>query len=216
MATVSSDYAIGIDEVGRGALAGPVVVAAVMVPGGRRGKGIVEAANLGVLKDSKKLSAPRRVAWAKYFRGHRAVDFALARVYPRGIERMNISAAANRAAERALTRLIKKHAHAGATARIFLDGGLFLGSRVHQSARYKKAKTVIKGDEKIPAIAAASVIAKVARDRFMATLATRHPRYSFEVHKGYGTALHRAAIQKYGPCDAHRLTFLHKEPIMKR
>ena len=79
-----------------------------------------------------------------------------------------------------------------------------------------RAKTVIKGDEKFPAVAAASIIAKVSRDRFMTRLARRYPAYGFEVHKGYGTAVHRRAIKKYGPCDAHRLTFLGKRPIIDR
>lgn len=210
------DYVVGIDEVGRGALAGPVVVGAVMLPTGRRGKGIVAAANLGILKDSKKLTARQRALWAKYFRHHSEVSFTLARVYPRGIERINISAAANRAAERAFTRLTKKYVTGSATASVFLDGGLFLGSRADQLKKYKKAKTIIKGDETIPAVAAASIIAKVARDHFMTKLAPRHPRYHFQIHKGYGTASHRAALAKYGPCAAHRLTFLHKKPIMNR
>jgi ribonuclease HII len=229
MAVASNSYIIGIDEVGRGALAGPVVVAAVLLPA-RGGAAIIKAAKLGILKDSKKLSAPRREAWAKYFRRHAEVDFAIARVYPRGIERMNISAAANRAAERAFERLIAKRAAATATATaaaavktnanikvsIFLDGGLFLGSRANQLEQHKKAKTVIKGDEKIAAVAAASIIAKVVRDHFMVKLAARYPRYHFDIHKGYGTALHRAALSKFGPCEAHRLTFLRKKPIIKR
>ena len=144
---------IGIDEVGRGAFAGPVVVAAVLLP--QRSGIIIKSAGLGTLKDSKKLSARQREAWAKYFRCHKEVDFALARVYPRGIERMNISAAANHAADRAFARLVQKHGM-GPTTRVFLDGGLFLGSRGNQSERYKQAKTVIKADEKIAAVAAAS------------------------------------------------------------
>ncbi len=209
----SSSYIVGIDEVGRGALAGPVVVAAVLIS--IESKAIIKSAKLGALKDSKKLGAKQREAWAKYFRQHKGVDFAVARVYSRGIERMNISAAANRAAEKAFTRLMEKHG-VGSVKHVFLDGGLFLGSRVKQSRQYKLAKTVIKADENIPAVAAASIIAKVARDRFMVKLAVRYPRYHFDVHKGYGTAIHRSALAKYGPSDVHRLTFLHKKPIIKR
>jgi ribonuclease HII len=214
MAVASNSYIIGIDEVGRGALAGPVVVAAVLLPA-RGGAAIIKAAKLGILKDSKKLSASRREAWAKYFRRHAEVDFAIARVYPRGIERMNISAAANRAAETAFNRLIRKY-DTDSNVTIFLDGSLFLGSRANQLKQYKQAKTVIKADEKIAAVAAASIIAKVARDRFMVKLAARYPRYHFDIHKGYGTALHRAALSKFGPCEAHRLTFLRNKPIIKR
>ncbi len=208
-------YGIGIDEVGRGALAGPVVVAAVALPRGAAGAALVRAANLGALKDSKKLSPARRTQWAHYFRRHASVAFAIARVYPRGIERLNISAAANRAALRAHARLVREYP-ACRTAPVILDGGLFLGSRDRQKIQQKQAKTVIKGDERVPAVAAASIIAKVARDRFMERLAVRYPEYGFAVHKGYGTAAHRAAIRRHGSCEAHRLTFLKKKPIIKR
>lgn len=208
---------IGIDEVGRGALAGPVVVAAVMMPGGPRGSALTRAARLGTLRDSKKLTPARRAAWDAYFRRCGEVRWALARVYPRGIDCMNISAAANRAALRACARLMRTSARRGATdVRVFLDGGLFLGSRDRQKNQQIRAETIIKGDERVPAVAAASIIAKVARDRFMIKLGARHPEYGFAVHKGYGTAAHRAAIRKHGPCETHRLTFLRKKPIIKR
>jgi ribonuclease HII len=90
---------------------------------------------------------------------------------------------------------------------IFLDGGLFLGSRAAQPAH---AKTIVKADETIPAVAIASIIGKVIRDRAMVRLAKRHPRYGFEIHKGYGTLMHRRAIKKHGPSPAHRKTFLKK------
>ncbi|MDR3582210.1 MAG: ribonuclease HII [Candidatus Pacebacteria bacterium] len=198
-------YVIGIDEVGRGALAGPVVVAAAMVPAGR----------FRALKDSKKLSPWQREAWYAYFKNSGEVRFAVARVYPRGIERLNISGAANRAALRAFTRLMRNTGAGARSAQVFLDGGLFLGSRAAQKSHAPRALTVIKGDEKIPAVAAASIVAKVTRDRFMVRLARRWPAYSFEVHKGYGTKIHRAAIAKAGPCEAHRLTFLKKRPIIR-
>lgn len=193
-------YVVGIDEVGRGALAGPVVVVAALVPvSARRIKNI----HLGTLKDSKKLNRKQREAWWAHFRSDERISFALARVYPRGIERMNISAAANLAAERAFARLSKEKL-VGRRTKVFLDGGLFLGN----GSQPKQAKTVIKGDEKIPAVAIASIIAKVSRDRFMGRLAKRHPAYGFEVHKGYGTKAHQEALKKNGPCEAHRLTFL--------
>jgi len=210
-------WVIGIDEVGRGALAGPVTVAAAMIALGARGR--VAHAPFRTLKDSKKLSAAQREAWARELRANEGVRFAVARVYPRGIERLNISAAANRAALRAFTRLSKDHKIPPDTG-IFLDGGLFLGSRAWQegavAAREIVAATVVKGDETVPAVAAASIIAKVSRDAFMRRLAKKHPAYGFEVHKGYGTAAHRRAIKKNGPCDAHRLTFLAKRPTMNR
>ena len=190
---------IGIDEVGRGALAGPVVVAAAFVS-----RGICFPRALGKLRDSKKLSAKQREAWFTHVADHPKILFASARVYPRGVERMNISRAANVAAKKAHAKLV---AMTGAKkAGVFLDGGLFLGN----GAQPDYAQTIIKGDEKIQAVAIASIVAKVTRDRYMVRLAKRYPAYGFDLHKGYGTAAHRAAIKKYGSTSAHRATFLKK------
>ena len=203
-------YIIGLDEVGRGALAGPVVVAAAMVPVGR----------FASLKDSKKLKPWQREAWSAYFKKSGEVRFAVARVYPRGIERLNISGAANWAALRAFMQLINNANKEGIridphTATVFLDGGLFLEGRATQKIHARRAVTIIKGDEKIKAVAAASIVAKVTRDRFMVRLAKQYPAYSFEMHKGYGTNVHMKALAKAGPCAAHRLTFLKRKPILR-
>jgi len=210
-------WIIGIDEVGRGALAGPVTVAAAALAVDARGR--VAYAPFRRLKDSKKLSAVRREFLAKELRGNPGVRFAIARVYPRGIERLNISGAANRAAQKAFLQLLKVH-KLPPTTPVYLDGGLFLDSKIDQQksvlAARVNAKTVVKGDEKIPSVAAASIIAKVSRDRFMTRLAKRYPEYGFEVHKGYGTVVHRRAIKKNGPCAAHRLTFIAEKPIINR
>jgi ribonuclease HII len=210
-------WVVGIDEVGRGALAGPVTVAAVMLAINAHGR--IAHAPFRSLKDSKKLSAARREFWAKELASAAGVRFAVARVYPRGIERSNISAAANRAALNAFSRLLKDHGLPPRT-HVYLDGGLFLGSKARQqravAAKTVNAKTVIKGDEKFSAVAAASIIAKVARDGFMTRLTKQYPQYGFEVHKGYGTAAHLRAIKKNGPCSAHRLTFLPKRHSMNK
>jgi ribonuclease HII len=191
---------IGIDEVGRGALAGPVTVAAALLPKKLRLKNYAP----GKLRDSKKLSAKQRERWFVYFKDHPKINYAVARVYPRAIERLNISKAANLAAERAFTRLVKSEKLKVKSCGVFLDGGLFLGNGLEPG----NAKTVIKGDEKIKAVTVASIIAKVTRDRAMVRLAKTYPQYGFEVHKGYGTKKHLAAIRKYGPSEVHRLTFL--------
>jgi ribonuclease HII len=196
-------YIIGIDEVGRGALAGPVVVAAVLLKARGMFGGDCELGRRRI-KDSKKLSQKQREAWFNYFKNDPSVQFVVARVYPRGIERMNISRAANLAAERAVKKLIANRQSLIARSRIFLDGGLFLGN----GRQPRNAKTIIKGDEKISVVAAASIIAKVARDRFMVRLASKYPAYGFDVHKGYGTKAHYRALRKCGSCDAHRKTFL--------
>jgi ribonuclease HII len=206
-------WIVGIDEVGRGALAGPVTVAAVALAVDRHGR--ILAPSFRTLKDSKKLTAAQRERLAKGLRRHPRVRFSVARVYPRGIERMNISAAANRAARKAFERLRAGSRFPKGTV-IYLDGGLFLGDKTTQKRNFRTAKTVIKGDERFPAVAAASIIAKVARDRFMAQLATKFPAYGFELHKGYGTAAHRRAIEAVGPCAMHRLTFLGNRSTINR
>ena len=194
-------YVIGIDEVGRGALAGPVVVAVALIKDQRTVRAHRE---LGKLKDSKKLSPKKRRAWFAYFKDHPAIGYAVARVYPRRIEKINISRAANLAAERAYKKLIADHRLSVSRLRIFLDGGLFLGN----GEQPKNAKTIVKGDEKIPAVAIASIIAKVSRDRFMCRLAKKCPVYGFDTHKGYGTKAHYKVLKKHGPSDMHRITFL--------
>jgi ribonuclease HII len=204
-------WVIGIDEVGRGALAGPVTVAAAAFA--TDGKGRALHAPFRSLKDSKKLSPSQRERWARELRRHPQVQFVVARIYPRKIERLNISGAANHAALQAFSRLSCDRRFSARTP-IYLDGGLFLGSKAIQKGSYKKAKTVIKGDETVPAVAAASIIAKVSRDGFMARLDKKHPGYGFAIHKGYGTAAHRRAIAAAGPCAAHRLTFLKKSGTM--
>ena len=196
---------VGIDEVGRGSLAGPVVVAAAALPAGFS---LGRLTVLPRLKDSKQLSARQRDAWYDYILSRPEISFSIARIYPRGIERMNISGAANLAALRAFKRVLK--AKNGERVEVFLDGGLFLGNGRAKRENPYRAKTVIKGDEKIPAIAISSILAKVHRDRFMEKLGERHPSYGFGIHKGYGTKMHKAAIRKYGPSVVHRLTFLGK------
>lgn len=192
---------IGIDEVGRGCLAGPVVVAAAFINKSIRNP------RIGRLKDSKKLTKIQREAWFDYLIKNKHIDVAVAWVYPRQIEKRNISKAANLAAKRAHARLVRSLAAIpeAATTRVFLDGGLFLGNKKDQPAH---AKTVIKGDEKIRAVAIASIIAKVSRDRSMVRLAKKYPSYGFEFHKGYATRLHREAIAKFGILPMHRLTFM--------
>ncbi len=195
---------IGIDEVGRGALAGPVVVAAVLFKKGTISVPAAARRRLPKLRDSKRLSARQREIWAAYFLDHPDVMVSVARVYPRRIEKMNISRAANLAAQRACGRLTIADPAADRKLSVYLDGGLYLGNGVQP----ENARTIVKGDERIAAVAAASIVAKVARDRFMVRLGKRHPEYGFEAHKGYGTKAHYRALREYGPCRAHRATFL--------
>lgn len=186
---------IGIDEVGRGALAGPVVLCAVSL----RERVRWTHPKLGRIRDSKKLTAKRREEWFAYLSSHPRLDWLVTRVSSRIIDRINIS----RAADRGSRRLAKKLISDGRRAFVWLDGGLRLPAKIAHRA-------LIRGDEKMPIIAAASILAKVSRDRMMVRLAKKFPEYHFDVHKGYGTRLHRRALTKRGPTEVHRRTFLKK------
>ena len=188
-------YVIGIDEVGRGPLAGPVTVCAAAIP---RGTKLDPLPNGVKLNDSKKLTAKSREAWAKKLKA-RGVVFAISSVTPEVIDRINISKAANRAVERSLRRLTEKKGISLTHSLIFLDGGLYA----------KGGRTVIKGDAKINAVKAASILAKVRRDKYMKKLSLKYPKYGFEEHVGYGTRSHIAAIKKHGLSPAHRKSFCH-------
>jgi ribonuclease HII len=193
-------YVIGLDEVGRGSLAGPVVVAAAALP---------EKLKLPKLKDSKKLTPQAREHFWRYAKKSRVIFFETARVYPSLIDEINISQAANLAATRALERLLKKGKFGDRKLKVFLDGGLYLlrtGS-FWANGYLLKAKTVVKGDERIDAIKLASVVAKVVRDRYMLKIHQLYPQYGFNFHKGYGTKFHRQAIRRYGLLKIHRKSF---------
>lgn len=199
MPSAAKRFIIGIDEVGRGPLAGPVVIGAVIMPVGLK---------LGRkdLRDSKKLTEKARREWDQYVKAHPRLSYALARVAPATIDRKNISKAANLAAWRAFKKLSESFDLKPENCSVYLDGGLYLGD----GRRRLPAKTVVKGDEKVPAIALASIVAKVHRDNIMVQYAKKFPGYGFEVHKGYGTSMHRSALRRLGPSQAHRLTFLKK------
>ena len=185
-------YLIGIDEVGRGCLAGPVVVSAVLI---RKGIWLPKG-----LKDSKKLTEKQRNEWLVYIKSNPKIIFASATVSPKIIDRINISGAANLAALRAFSRLpTVRH------AKIYLDGGLYLKNKKYQ--KNFNAETMIKGDQKINVIKLASIVAKVKRDKMMTKLGKLFPKYCFDVHKGYATKIHREAIKKNGLCDWHRRSF---------
>ena len=177
----------GADEAGRGPLAGPVCAAAVILP---------EGTDLPGLNDSKKLTEKQREALFHLIR-ERAVAYGVAFATVEEIEQMNILRAALLAMDRAIAMLDP------APALALIDGNTARGISV-------PARSVVHGDARCAAIAAASVLAKVTRDRLMVELAERYPQYGFERHKGYGTKEHYAALEKYGPCPAHRPSFLRK------
>lgn len=209
-ASPSRRLVVGIDEVGRGALAGPVVLVAVAVRGRMRWTHPM----LGRIRDSKRLTTNRREVWARYLTKHPRLEWRVARISHRVIDRINIARAANLGAYRLVKRL-SADSESSTNMRIrkfvndsllvdepfaFLDGGLKLPFHIAH-------RVVIKGDERLPIIAAASIIAKVWRDRFMVRLARRVPHYGFELHKGYPTAFHRRQILRHGLSTVHRRTF---------
>lgn len=177
----------GVDEAGRGPLAGPVCAAAVILP-----KGLV----IPGLNDSKKLSDKRRRELFPIIQ-QEAVSFGIAFASQEEIDEINILQATFLAMRRAMEQLNPQPEFA------LIDGNRETDFGV-------PCKTVIKGDSLSANIAAASVLAKVARDNWMMEAAEKYPGYGFEIHKGYGTKAHYAALEKQGTCPIHRRTFLKK------
>ena len=177
----------GVDEAGRGPLAGPVYAAAVILP---------PHANIPGLNDSKKLSDKRRRELFPVI-CQQALAYGIGFATEQEIDELNILQATFLAMERAVQQL-------GLSADLLLIDGN------RQKDFGIPAKTVVKGDSLSANIAAASVLAKVTRDDWMISMAEQYPAYGFEIHKGYGTRAHYAALEQYGPCPIHRMSFLKK------
>ena len=177
----------GVDEAGRGPLAGPVCAAAIPLPRGME----IEGPN-----DSKKLNEKKRV---KLFDAicSEALSYGIAFASVEEIEELNILNASLLAMNRAIDKLSVKPALA------LIDGN-------RDSAINMPSRCVVKGDAKCADIAAASILAKVTRDRYMLEMAKKYPEYHFEKHKGYGTKLHYEALREFGPSEIHRHSFLRK------
>lgn len=178
---------VGVDEVGRGCLAGPVFAAAVILP--------TSYISQKLFKDSKLLVAKKREKLSSLILKVAQVGIAFATV--KEIDSLNILQASLLAMKRALEKLNLE------TATILVDGKFIIPNLPNQFLQ----KAVIKGDSKHQEIAAASIVAKVTRDNLLVKMATQYPQYFFEKHKGYGTKLHKEAIQKWGPCKEHRSSF---------
>jgi len=174
----------GVDEAGRGPLAGPVVAAAVILDDLNPIKG---------LNDSKKLSASRRDQLFDEIRA-KALCCSVAQASVEEIDRLNILQATLLAMRRAVEGLRLK------PAKVLVDGNRLPVLDV-------LAEAIVKGDATVPAISAASILAKVTRDRWCAELDQQYPQYGFATHKGYGTAEHMAALRAHGACPQHRKTF---------
>ena len=177
----------GVDEAGRGPLAGPVCAAAVILP---------EGLEIPCLNDSKKLSDKKRRALYDVIVAE-AVSYGIAMASEQEIDEINILQATFNAMERAMEQLSVRPALA------LIDGN-------RERPFPVPVQTVIRGDGLSANIAAASILAKVTRDRYMEEMAERYPEYGFAVHKGYGTRAHYDALRQYGPCPIHRRTFLRR------
>lgn len=178
----------GIDEAGRGPLAGPVYAAAVILPLGLEIDG---------LNDSKKISEKKREQLFDVI-CEKAIDYSIGVADEQEIDEINILNATFLAMHRAVEGLKIKPDYA------LIDGNQY------PKIPFVTEETVVKGDAKSMSIAAASILAKVSRDRFMMEKAKEYPQYQFEKHKGYGTKLHYEMIKEFGPSPIHRMTFLKK------
>lgn len=181
------DIICGVDEAGRGPLAGPVYAAAVILPSDC----VIEGLN-----DSKKLTEKKREALFDEIK-EKALAYGIASADEKEIDEINILNATFLAMKRAIDSLSVRPDLA------LIDGNQKPHTNIEEV-------TVIKGDAKSMSIAAASVLAKVSRDRFMLEMAEKYPQYEFAKHKGYGTKLHYEKIAQYGVCNIHRRTFLKK------
>jgi ribonuclease HII len=182
----------GVDEAGRGPLAGPVVAAAAILPSRWAASGLPR--ELDGLNDSKQLTGTQREKFFAFLTSCGEVEFAVAQIGAAQIDEINILQATHRAMNEALAKLNPQPQHA------LVDGRAVKTMRVPQTA-------IIKGDAKSYSIAAASVLAKVTRDRLMLGFHAQFPEYGFAEHKGYGTAKHLAAIAAHGACPIHRKSF---------
>lgn len=194
-------YTIGIDEAGRGALAGPICVGAVLMPEDfdwREVFALITKKGEPRLRDSKQLTAPQRETLYERIVTHGALKHAWAMVEARDIDAYGIASAARAATARAASDL----GVVSSEVSVMLDAGLTLPPEWSQ-------ESFVKGDETIPVISLASMIAKVARDRHMESLGKTYPGYGFEVHKGYGTSAHMHALRTSGMSPEHRRTFVH-------
>jgi ribonuclease HII len=184
-------YVAGLDEAGRGPLAGPVVAAAVCVD--KNAKIIFRELN-----DSKKLSEKQREYFYKILTNHPQIKWGVGIVSEKVIDKINILEATKLAMEKSIKKLNPDS--------LLLDGNFTLRFPQGKNSIVRQ-KSVIAGDQKVMSIAMASIIAKVTRDRIMEKMHKKYPQYGFDKHKGYGTKAHFANLEKFGPCKIHRKSF---------
>jgi len=193
------NYIGGVDEAGRGPLAGPVVAACVVIDQNFR----IDQADLELVKDSKKLTAKKREQLFKVIK-EKVAAVEIGVVDNITIDKINILQASFLAMRRAINKLKIDPEY------ILLDGALKIPKLT------KPQTAIVKGDAAVFAIAAASIIAKVSRDWLMTELDKKYPQYLFAQHKGYGTKLHLEKIQAHGPCPIHRFSFAPLKELFKK
>jgi len=232
----TTKYKIGIDEVGRGPLAGPVAVCAFL---SKDEEFLLSCSNvdflkenkLPKLKDSKKLSKKQREEWFEYLRVAKTegfCDYSVSFVSPENIDKFGIAKCIQKALDESLYKIssqtiFQKNSFSRVLGRgelepvpdhskkIFFEKlFLFLDGGLHAPEEYVNQETIIKGDELHPVISMASIMAKVSRDRIMEKYGKEYPEYGFEKHSGYGTKAHYEAIKKHGQTPIHRKSFIHK------
>lgn len=198
-------YIIGIDEVGRGPIAGPVAVCAFLIKDDSFSTGPT-CGELPKLRDSKKLSKKQRELWFDFLKkekGKGNCDYAVSFVSSENIDKFGIAKCIQKALNSSLLDLIKTSGLEPNNYKLMLDGGL------HAPTEFINQETIIRGDELHPVISMASIMAKVTRDKIMTKYAKNFPEYGFDNHVGYGTKAHYDAIKKHGQTPIHRKTFIH-------
>ena len=204
----TTKYIIGIDEVGRGPIAGPVAVCTFLIKDDnflQSAIGLAYGKALPKLKDSKKLSKKQREVWFVFLKDQKEkgnCDYAVSFVSSENIDKFGIVKCIQKALNQSLEKVTSQKVFP-ASFRIFLDGGL------KAPAEYVNQETIIRGDELHPVISLASIVAKVSRDAVMTKYGKDYPEYGFERHSGYGTRAHYSAIKTAGLTLIHRKSFIH-------
>ncbi len=196
-----------LDEVGRGPLAGPVVACAVVSLKKKKMDSQFRQI-LKDIKDSKKLTFKKREELYKLLTNHPQIEWATSKASEKVIDKINILEATKTAMKRAVRNLTKKLKNREVSF-LIIDGNFRIDSNVHQ-------KSIIKADEKVFSVMAASIIAKVSRDRMMLRYHKKYSCYKFASHKGYPTKLHRQLLKKHGFCKIHRRTFGSVKYLVKK
>jgi len=194
----STDYIVGIDEVGRGPIAGPVAVCSFICK-----PDFFDSIEIKVpLRDSKKLSSSQREKWFDYLskcKKENTCNYAVSYVEASNIDKFGIAPSIRKALQVSLAKVAKNPKEVF----VYLDGGLYAPEE------YINQETIIKGDELHKVISCASIVAKVSRDRLMTKYAEEYPDYGFDRHAGYGTKAHYESIKKNGQTPIHRKSFIH-------